>query len=168
MFGLFKKKIDFKTVLSDFADDLSRVKDTVDDLAEESGLTKSANYGRESAALVYILGWLSIQTSNLGASDKHRFSAELTGEWSKRINNGVETIETINFLQNRIGLYRDAMDNGEGRDWMARLSIKFLEHFGANTQEHTAIMGTLYMSVPQYLKALGSFLNDVNRQYKFV
>ena len=121
MLGLFKKKIDFKAVIRDFADDLTRMKDSVDGLARESGLTKSANYERETAALVYVFGWLSIQTSNLGASDKHRFSAELTGEWSKRMNDGVETIEIIKFLQSRIVLYRDAMDKGESRYWIARL-----------------------------------------------
>ena len=168
MLGFFKKKIDFETVLHGFADDLSRVKNSVDDLAGESGLRKMANYEMEAAALIYVLGWLAIQTSNLGASDKHRFSSELTGEWSKRMNGGPETIETIKFLQSRILLYRDAMDKGQGRDWMARLSIKFLEHFGANTQEHVAIMGTLYVVVPQYLQSMGSFLSNVSKQYKFV
>ncbi len=166
MFGLFKKKIDLRMVLNDFADDLQRVRDIVDELAKEKGIATKKNYTSESAALAYILGWLAIQTSHLDATERHRFSTELTGEWSKRMNNGVESMETIKFLQSRISMYRDAMDNGEGRDWMARLIIRFLKQFGINSPEHVGIMGALYVSIPGYLETLSGFLNGVKSQYK--
>jgi tetratricopeptide (TPR) repeat protein len=84
------------------------------------------------------------------------------GEWSKRMNNGVEIIATSNFLQSRINLYLYAMDSGEGRDWMARLIIRFLQQFDAVLPENGGIILAFSTSFSEYLKALIDNLNNLN------
>jgi hypothetical protein len=70
MFNLFKKKIDLEIVVSDFADYLLSVRNSVDELTKNAGIAPKKNYDREAAALAYIIGWLAIQTSHLNAPEK--------------------------------------------------------------------------------------------------
>lgn len=82
MFDSFKKPL--ALTLSTVTELLDRVRATVDSAAADRGIDKVADYIVEASAFVYILGWYAIQTSKLSSVDKHRFPAELTGEFAKK------------------------------------------------------------------------------------
>jgi len=170
MFGLFKKPLPFGTVFEDLVEMLARIQESVNGLASEEGMHTSENYDVETHAFAYILGWYAIQASNLGLADKQRFSAELTGAVAKQMSRGDTTkqIELIRLLQERIGAYRHALEEGKGRDRAARLVFRFMEYIGTDNPEQVGVQAALYVAVPNHITALKDFLTDINKTYKLI
>jgi hypothetical protein len=168
VFGLFKKSLELKAVVSDLAEDLGGVRDGIDGLASSDGTSKHPTYPSEASAFVYVLGWFAVQTSELSDSDKHRFSAELTGLWARNIRGSKNELEMLKFLQQRLAAYRQALNSGKGRDWAAKLVYHFLQYLGADSPDHVPLQGGLYATIPVSVGALRDFLSGVSRSYKFV
>ena len=168
MFGLFKKSIELKTIVSDLATDLGEVRRGIDGLTSSDGAAKHPAYSAEASAFVYVLGWFAVQTSGLTDSDKHRFSAELTGVLAKNLSGAKNQLEMLRFVQERLGAYRQAMNSGKGRDWAAKLVFQFLQYLDADSPDHVPLQGGLYATVPTSVGALRDFLTGVNKTYKFV
>lgn len=72
----------------------------------------------------YVINLIAIQSSKLSAKNKQRLCTKLTGLWLskiKPIDSFESRVETTFFLQERIANYKNAMDDGKGRDWTAAL-----------------------------------------------
>ena len=168
VFGFLKKALELKAVVSDLAEDLGGVRHGIDGLASSDSISQHPTYATEASAFVYVLGWFAVQTSDLSDSDKHRFSAELTGLWAKSNRSANSQLETLRFLQERLGAYRQALNDGKGRDWAAKLVFHFLQYLNADSPDHVPLQGGLYATVPTSVGALRDFLTGVNKTYKFV
>ncbi len=167
MFGLGNKAIPIGQVTSDMFADIGLVRGSIDELIESEAI-HSEQYIGEREAFLYVLGWLAIQTSNLGAGDKHRFSAELTGAWSQSMGDDADPIQATQFLQERIRLYRNALQNSDASTWATKCIAQFLYQLKLNTNEHVALMAALSALLAGMIDAETSFLNEIAKKFKFV
>jgi hypothetical protein len=170
MLGLFKKPLPLLTVLGDLLAWLDQMRKTVDGIAADEAINTAEDYPFEAAAFVYVLGWHTIQISDLSRGDKHRFSAELTGAVAEKLSPGVpdDQVDLITVLQERMSAYRDALEHGTAQTSVVQLVLHFLEYLGADTPEYVAVQAALYALASNYLSALRDFLTGVNKSHKFV
>jgi len=168
MFGLFKKPIDRSVAIKEFADVLERIMKRLDEISRNGGIEISPLYLKETNAFAYIIGWISIQTSKLSAANRHIFSAELTGEWAERMSQANKAIEGTAFIQSRINTYREAMGEGGGLGWHSSIVFQYMKYIGVESSEEVALLGAYSSSIPIIIEGLTSFLNDINKEYKFV
>jgi len=166
MFNLFKKKINKKIelekVVTDFSNYLQSVRNSVDEITKNAGISTKNNYDHEAAAFTYFIGWLAIDFSNLSLEKKKRFAGLWSVDECKRMNNGVWNNEIGTFILSRKSLYDDAMLNGDGRDEFARIIIRFLEQFDAVLPENGGVILGLHTVISEYLKVLSSIINRLN------
>src|SRR5258708_12018529 len=111
------------------------------------------------------MGGYSIQSSNLGWADKHRFSAELLGYVSGRCLGGMD-IESVNFFQSRLNGYRDALASGPGDDDYTRLTVALLALL-EKSNDLGLRMGQCVRTKTTIL-ATTKFINETCKNYKFV
>lgn len=167
IFGLGKKTISLTQVTSDMFADIGSVRGSIDDLIESENI-QSEEYIGEREGFLYMLGWLAIQTSNLSAGDKHRFSAELTDAWSQSMGGKGDQLQVMQFLQDRIRLYRDILKNSNTNTWAVECVSQFVYQLGLEPSKHVALMAALSTLTPGVIDAETRFLNETTKKFKFV
>jgi hypothetical protein len=167
VFGFAKKQITPKQVVGDLVEDLMSTSASMDEIAQSDGIASHSSYRGEREALQYILGWLAIQTSTLKESDKHRFSAELTGTWVKRLGEEREAIESVRFLQDRIQTYRDTLAHASAQDWAVQLVSQFLGQLNTDSEKHMALVGGLSVLIAGTVDTATNFISSINKDFKF-
>ncbi len=115
IFGLFKKKINYSQFISNYSVDLiDNIKPEIDNLVLDYVEEDDHNYKKQTLVLIYIIGWKSIQSSNLENDIKQRLSIELTKIFASILSEIDHAVITTGFSTRNIGQKIRYTNNPDG------------------------------------------------------
>ena len=164
MFGFRKNSVSRLQIGQDILNALASTYQTIEELVDDSG----TNVPEETAALIYVIGWFAVQTSDLDANSKHILSVTLIDSVRQQYLNHVSGMSLANFLQSRMVAYRDAINSVEAKQAPLAIAFRFLRYVSLDPRENPAAMSGVALSASGSLEAIAEYVNGLSRDYNIV
>ena len=174
MFGIGKKKAPLFTLLQPLEDSYTFINEKLSEYMESSGLTLDnlgdgniLKFYMEPQAFSYVILIWGINASRLDNSEKQFLSSSITKVIGQKISSFSED-DGANYLRNSLLEYGREGQNGPSDQLTRRVTFKFMAEMELNPMDHLAAFSAISMNLKSLIEFTAGFLNEQQKQFKFV
>lgn len=174
MFGFGKKKAPLYTLLQPLEESHEFINEKLSGYMESNGLSLD-NLGDGNILKFYlapqifsyvILIW-GINASRLDKSEKQFLSSGITNVIGQKISSFSED-DGADYLRGSLLAYGREGQNGPSDQLTRRVTFKFMAEMEVDPMDHMAVFGAISMNLKSLIEFTAGFLNEQQKQFKFV
>lgn len=174
MFGLGKKKAPLYTLLQPLEESYTFIIEKLSEYMESGGLSLD-NLGDgnilklyiEPQAFSYVILIWGINASRLDKSEKQFLCSSITKVIGQKISSYSED-DGANYLRDSLLAYGREGQNGPSDQLTRRVTFRFMAEMEVDPMEHMAAFGAISINLKSLIEFTAGFLNEQQKQFKFV
>ncbi|AMK77579.1 MULTISPECIES: hypothetical protein [Methylomonas] len=167
MFGLFKKKenkkVEIYTLINSLSNRLEDICRTIRQTTAIPSIQSSDLFLKECAALSFFIVCTGIARAPIILEKKEYLIEEIARAWATNIDNGILIESTTRLLSDRLHEYAYLGNSVEGKDYSAKIILKFLDFIGQKKPENGGIISVLHSTLLPLIETTEKFIIDVDR-----
>lgn len=167
MFGLFKKKenkkVDISVVINSLTNRLEDIARIIRQTTAIPSIQDSDLFITEVAALSFFIVCTGVARAPISLDKTEYLIDETARAWAMKIDDGVLIKSTTTLLSNRIHEYAYAGNSGEGKDYSAKIILKFLDFISQKKPENGGIILALHSTLLPLIDTTKKFIAEVDR-----